>query len=289
MLSALVTGGTSGIGAEFAEQLAAEGTPLVLVARDAARLDQVAADLRRRHGVEVEVISADLAERDDVLRVARRVEDPDRPIGLLVNNAGFGIHTRLADEDTSEHERGIDVMIRAVLLLGGAAARAMSARGSGIIINTSSVAGYITMGSYSAVKAWVASYSEGLAVELRGSGVTVTALTPGWVRTEFHTRAGIRTTSIPGPLWIDVDHLVRVGLRDARRGRVISVPTATFTVLLWFCRHLPRAAVRRISGMISSSRRSRISSSGSSSASGSEASAGRRGSEDSDVQQDLHG
>ncbi|MFD1715690.1 SDR family NAD(P)-dependent oxidoreductase [Amnibacterium flavum] len=263
MLTALVTGGTSGIGAAYAESLARDRYDLVLVARDAGRLAATAERLRAAHGVRVETIQADLADRDQVEIVVRRLSDPEHPIELFVNNAGFGVHARLTSEDTSEHEHGIDVMIRAVLVLGGAAARSMRSRGRGTIINVSSVAGYITMGSYSAIKAWVASYSEGLAVELRGSGVTVTALTPGWVRTEFHERAGIRTSSIPAPLWIDVERLVDVGLRDARRGKVVSVPTATFTVLLWFCRHLPRSVIRRISGMISSSRRESDGASGS--------------------------
>lgn len=272
---ALITGGTSGIGAAFATALARDGYDLVLVARDVGRLDAFAASLHAEHGIHVETLPADLADRAQVDRVAARLTDAEHPIDLLVNNAGFGVHTKLTAEDTSEHERGIDVMIRAVLLLGVAAARTMRARGRGTIINVSSVAGYITMGSYSAIKAWVASYSEGLAVELRGSGVQVTALTPGWVRTEFHERAGIRTGSIPGFLWIDVDHLVEVGLRDARRGKVVSVPTAKFQVLLWFCRHLPRAAIRRISGFISSSRQG---------ASQSKTSADTAGSESSNVE-----
>ncbi|BDI23707.1 short-chain dehydrogenase [Herbiconiux sp. L3-i23] len=275
MVMALITGGTSGIGAAFATALARDGYDLVLVARDVGRLDAFAASLHAEHGIHVETLPADLADRAQVDRVAARLTDAEHPIDLLVNNAGFGVHTKLTAEDTSEHERGIDVMIRAVLLLGVAAARTMRARGRGTIINVSSVAGYITMGSYSAIKAWVASYSEGLAVELRGSGVQVTALTPGWVRTEFHERAGIRTGSIPGFLWIDVDHLVEVGLRDARRGKVVSVPTAKFQVLLWFCRHLPRAAIRRISGFISSSRQG---------ASQSKTSADTAGSESSNVE-----
>ncbi|MET0162331.1 MAG: short-chain dehydrogenase, partial [Microbacteriaceae bacterium] len=107
-----------------------------------------------------------------------------------------------------------------------------------------------------AVKAWVASYSEGLSVELRGTGVQVTGLNPGWVRTEFHERASIGTSSIPSILWVDMDQLISTALRDARRGRVISTPSAKFKTLLFFCRHLPRSTIRWISSKISSSRRS---------------------------------
>jgi short-subunit dehydrogenase len=201
------------------------------------------------------VLAADLASRADVLRVAERISDPDNPIDLLVNNAGFGVHSSLLSADTSAHEYAFDVMVRAVLILGAAAGRSMRSRGHGTIINVASVAGHLTMGSYSSIKAWVGSYSQGLAVELRGTGVTVTTLEPGWVRTEFHTRAGIRTGSIPGIMWIDAGPLVRTALRDARRGKVISIPSVRYKAVSWFVRHAPRSVVRSISGAISSSRR----------------------------------
>jgi short-subunit dehydrogenase len=254
MATALITGGTSGIGAAFARELAARGFDLVLVARDNSRLTSVAAQLHAASGIEVETMSADLANRDDVTRVAARIEDPAHPIDFLVNNAGFGVHKKLTSEDTTAHEHALNVMCRAVLVLGGAAGRAMSARGTGAIVNVSSIAGLITMGSYSATKAWVTSYSEGLAVELRRTGVTVTALLPGWVQTEFHDRAGIRKSSIPDSLWIDIDRLVRVALRDVDRGKVISIPTARYSAFAWAVRHLPRRTVRWISGAISASR-----------------------------------
>ncbi len=258
MGTALVTGGTSGIGAEFARALARRGHDVVLVARDAARLDAMAAELRAL-GREVEVLPADLAVRADVAAVARRLEDPERPIDILVNNAGFGVHQPLASADVEVHDRALDVMVRAVLVLGGAAARAMRPRGHGQIVMVSSTAGYITMGAYSAIKAWVTSYSEGLANELHGSGVTVTALCPGWVRTEFHQRAGIRSSSIPNSLWLDSESLVESALRDADRGRVISIPSVRYGVLIWFARHLPRRAIRGISRRISSGRRDTLS------------------------------
>jgi short-subunit dehydrogenase len=110
------------------------------------------------------------------------------------------------------------------------------------------------MGAYSAIKAWVITYSESLANELHGSGVTVTALMPGWVRTEFHQRASIRASSIPNALWLDAEHLVRVSLRDVDRGKVISIPSIRYRVLSWLLRHLPRSAVRSIARRISLSR-----------------------------------
>ncbi|EAR25462.1 short chain dehydrogenase [marine actinobacterium PHSC20C1] len=255
MAIALITGGTSGIGAEFARQLARDGSDLVLVARNETRLDATASRLSTEFGVTVETISADLADRDDVLRVAHRLADRAKPIDLFVNNAGFGVHARLTDVDSaSVHEHAFDVMCRAVLILAGTAGRAMRERGSGRIINVSSIAGLVTMGSYSAIKAWVASYSQGLSVELRNTGVTVTALMPGWVITEFHERAGIRTGSIPSFLWIDAPTLVLGALRDSARGKVISIPTVRYRAIGWFARHLPRRTIRWISAKISSSR-----------------------------------
>jgi short-subunit dehydrogenase len=254
MPTALVTGGTSGIGAAFARQLAARGDDLVLVARDVARLESAAAGLRETYGVAVEVLPADLAQRDQVLRVADRLTDPDRPVDLLVNNAGFGVHHRLTDPDPGPHEHAIDVMVTAVLLLGGAAGRAMRERGHGAIVNVASTAGFMAMGSYSAVKAWAMTYSESLANELTGTGVTVTALAPGWVRTEFHQRADITTSSIPAPLWLDADRLVRECLEDVARGKVVSIPSKRYRALMWAVRHAPRSAVRAASRKVSSSR-----------------------------------
>jgi hypothetical protein len=251
---ALVTGGTSGIGAAFARNLAARGYDLILVARSKDRLAEMADELRAL-GRSVEVLPADLSDRDDVERVAERLEDADRPVDMLVNNAGFGVHSLLTDKDVSAHERAFDVMCRAVLVLSGAAARGMLDRNAGAIVNVSSTAGFITMGSYSAIKAWVTSFSEGLSVELRDTGITVTALCPGWVRTEFHERAGISSSSIPNSLWVDAEQLVEACLRDVERGKVISIPTVRYKVLIWLARHAPKGAIRKVSGSISSSRR----------------------------------
>lgn len=250
MATALITGGTSGIGAEFARQLAAQGFDLVLVARDRARLEQMAGELPTH----VEVLPADLLDRDQVAAVARRVEDPDRPIEVLVNNAGFSVHTLLTEPDPSAHDRAFEVMMRSVLVLGGAAGRAMTARGHGRIINVSSTAGFVTLGSYSAIKAWVISFSESLSVELRGTGVGVTVLCPGYVRTEFHARGNVSTSKIPDALWVPIEPTVRSALRDSQRGKVVSVPSVRYKVLIWMARHAPRRALRWASGKLASGR-----------------------------------
>ena len=253
--TALVTGGTSGIGAAFVRALAARGDDVVIVARDTARMEATAAELSAKHGVRVEALTAALAKKADVDRVAARLESQDAPIELLINNAGFGLHSTLLDADYSEHERALDVMGLAVLVLGGAAGRAMKARGHGRIINVSSISAFIAQGGYSPVKAYSKVYSEGLANELHGSGVTVTALCPGWVATEFHERAGIKGSSIPGPLWLDADRVVAACLADADRGRVVSVPSRRFRVIAGALRHAPRPFVRWVSGKLSAARR----------------------------------
>ncbi len=254
MATALVTGGTSGIGAAFARALSLRGYDLVLVARDESRLQAMADELGRAGATRVETISADLAVRADIDRVAERLESTDDPIDFLVNNAGFGIHGSLLERDVSVQERALTVMCLAVLILGGAAGRAMTARHKGTILNVSSVAGTIATGNYSAVKAWTTAYTESLAVELKTTNVQVSAVLPGWVRTEFHERAGIRTRSIPDFLWLDADELVEECLRDVARGKVLSVPSGRFKFLLFFTRHLPRRIIRWVSGKISSSR-----------------------------------
>lgn len=255
MTTALITGGTAGIGAAFARALAERGHDLVLVARDAERLAATAAELSERFGVGVEVLPADLSVRDEVQTVADRLADAGRPIEILVNNAGYGLHVKLLDDELAAHQRAIDVMCLAVLALGGAAGRAMKARGHGTIINVASLAAYISQGAYSPIKAWVLAYSEGLANELHGTGVTVTAVNPGWVRTEFHDRAGIRTSSIPDFVWVEPDRVARETLADADKGRAISVPTKRWKLQKLLARHLPRSAVRWASRMLSRSRR----------------------------------
>ncbi len=255
MPTALVTGATSGIGATFAAHLAARGDDLVLVARTPDRLAETAERLRANHHVAVEVLAADLADRAEVNRVAARLADPDRPIDLLVNNAGFGIHAKLLDPEVIEEiDRGYEVMVRAVMVLAGAAGRSMVARGSGAIVNVASTAGFMTMGAYSALKDAVTVYTESLANELRHTPVTATALCPGYVRTEFHQRAGIGTGQLPGLAWVDPDELVADCLADVAKKRVVSIPSARYKVGIALVRLAPRSWVRRVSAALGSTR-----------------------------------
>ena len=256
MHRALITGGTAGIGAAFAHAFAGRGVPLVLVARNADRLAESADQLHSEYGIEVETIVADLADRDAQQLVADRLETDTDPVDVLVNNAGFSVKASLLDEDLTQHDLGFEVMVRAVLKLGGAAGRGMSRRGRGWIINVGSVSALVTQNNYSAIKAWVGNYSESLGVQLSGTGVNVTALMPGWVRTEFHTRAGIKGSSIPGVLWLDADRLVEDCLRDVARGKPVSIPSKRWKLIAGVLRTTPRGIVARLSAVLSH-RRSR--------------------------------
>ncbi|MGN6751960.1 MAG: SDR family NAD(P)-dependent oxidoreductase [Intrasporangium sp.] len=242
--TALVTGATAGIGHEFARQLAAGGHDLVIVARDTSRLEGVAEELSSTYAVHVETLSADLSQRAELQRVADRVADADRPVDVLVNNAGFALKGRFLQNDVADEERHLDVLVRAVLVLSHAAARAMAERGRGRIINVSSVAGFIAAGTYSAAKAWVTTFTESLASELSGTGVTATALCPGFTHTEFHERAGIRMDAMPDFMWLDARRLVADALADVDKGRVVSVPGAQYKAIVGALKVLPRSLVR---------------------------------------------
>ena len=244
MSTALVTGATSGIGLSFAHQLAERGHDVVLVARDRVRLENVSDELQATYGVSTEILVADLSDRAETGKVAERLADPARPVDLLVNNAGYALKKRFLDNDISEEESVFDVLGRAVLVLSHAAAGAMRQRGHGAIVNVSSVAGFISSGTYSAVKSFVTVFTEGLAAELAGSGVSATALCPGFTRTEFHQRAKIRMDRMPRFMWLDADRLVRDCLDDVSRGRVVSVPGAQYKAIVALLKVLPRSLVR---------------------------------------------
>jgi short-subunit dehydrogenase len=176
MSTALVTGATAGIGLSFAHLLAERGHDVVLVARDRARLENVSDELAAKYSVATEILVADLSDHADTGKVAERLADRARPVDLLVNNAGYSLKGSFLHHDVSEEVANFDVLCRAVLVLSHAAGNAMRERGHGAIVNLSSVASFITSGSYSANKSYVTVFTEGLAAELRGSGVTATVL-----------------------------------------------------------------------------------------------------------------
>ncbi len=251
MPTSLVTGATAGIGHEFARQLAARGDDLVLVARDTARLDEVAADLRSSYGVGTEVLVADLPDTAQLATVEARLAGRERPVDLLVNNAGFGLKGAFLDNDIATEQRQQDVLVRAVLRLSHAALGGMVERGHGGVINVSSVAAFLPRGTYSAAKAWVNQFSVWAHKEYAPAGVTVMALCPGFVKTEFHERLGVadRSKSAPAALWLEAPDLVREALEDFDAGKAMSIPSKRYKAIVTASRLIPRGALQRFQGM----------------------------------------
>jgi uncharacterized protein len=249
MSVALVTGPTAGIGRSFAHQLAEQGYDLVLVARDKARLEAEAAELRSAYGVSVEVLPADLVDRAELATVEARLADRDRPVDLLVNNAGFGLKKRFLDNTVDEEQAMLDVLVVAVMRLSHAALGVMSERGSGGIINVSSVAAFLPRGSYSAAKAYVNSFSEWAAREYAERGVTVTCLCPGFTRTEFHERMDVHRGSAPDFMWLDADELVRTALKDFAKGKVFSIPSPQYKVIATATRLIPGGVLQKFQSL----------------------------------------
>ncbi|KRE27656.1 short-chain dehydrogenase [Mycobacterium sp. Soil538] len=250
---ALITGPTSGIGEGFARRYAVDGYDLVLVARDVGRLERLAAELRDEQGARVEVIRADLSEAADRETVAERLRAGVR---VLVNNAGFGTAGEFWSAPYEQLQAQLDVNVTAVMALTHAALPAMLAAGEGTVLNVASVAGLLPgRGStYSASKAWVVSFSEGLANGLGGTGVGVHALCPGFVRTEFHARAGIDMAGTASFLWLDVDDVVRETMADIAKGRVVIIPGLQYKALTTGGRLVPRNVVRALTRVVGKGR-----------------------------------
>ncbi|KUI12921.1 short-chain dehydrogenase [Mycobacterium sp. GA-1285] len=250
---ALITGPTSGIGAGFARRFARDGHDLVLVARDTGRLESLAAELHDHAGSNVEVLTADLAEAADRAKVADRLA---AGVQVLVNNAGFGTSGEFWSSDFSLLQSQLDVNVTAVMQLTHAALPPMLDAGRGTVINVASVAGLLPgRGStYSASKAWVVAFSEGLANGLGGTGVGVHALCPGFVRTEFHQRAGIDMDGTPSWFWLDVDDVVRETMahvgEGAKKKKVVIIPGVQYKVLTPAGRMVPRNLVRAMTKVV---------------------------------------
>lgn len=243
---AMITGATAGLGAEFAEQLAAQGNSLILVARDASRLEEKAALLRSRYGVAVEVLVADLHDDDGVSRVVDRLRDGQQPVSTLVNNAGYGLPGSFDENALDAEMNHAAIHLTAPLALSHAALQGMLARGSGRIVNVASVAGFTLRGTYGALKAAMINFSRWGNIAYRSRGVTVMALCPGFVHTEFHDRMGMDKGSVPAWMWLKAADVVEAALKDLAAGKAVSIPSRRYKVLAFIARNAPASLVARL-------------------------------------------
>lgn len=239
---ALITGGTAGIGDAFARLLASEGYNIVLNARDVAKLEERAATLRKSFGVEVDILAADLSTDCEI--VESYIEG--HQIDVLVNNAGFGLNQSFLHSSVDDEERVLNVLARAPMRLMHAVLPQMKKRNSGVILNVSSIASFIAGGHYSATKSYLTVMSESLHTQLLPTQIKITSLNPGFVRTEFHQRAGMKMGAIPNFMWLKVDSLVARAWADAKRGKAISIPGWQYKVLHLLITIAPRFFVRKM-------------------------------------------
>lgn len=237
--TALITGASAGLGAEFARQLAAGGCNLVLVARDPSRLQATAAELEKRYGITAEVLPADLTDDGGVAAVVGRLTAPERPVGVLVNNAGTGLLRNFEKNDISEEKQHLKLHVETAMELTHAALHGMLDRGSGRIINVASVAAFVPRGTYSAAKAWLLSFSRWANLAYGRRGVKVTAVCPGFTHTEFHDRMGMDKSVAPAWTWLTAERVVREGLADNARGKAVSIPSKRYKAVAVAARLLP--------------------------------------------------
>jgi short-subunit dehydrogenase len=244
---ALITGATAGIGAAFARNLAKAGHDLVLVARDTDRLAAASARLQQDFGVRTTELTADLTQPAGLAAVEEFLAA--QPVDLLVNNAGLGLNKSFLKSTVDEELYLLNLNVVSVMRLTHTAVRGMVERGAGAIINVSSVSGFAaTMpgSTYPASKAWVTCFSESIGMQVKHRGVQVMALCPGFTRTEFHQRAGIAAGQMPDWVWLDADAVVRQGLRDLRKGKLVSVPSVRYKLAVGALKVTPRAVLHRV-------------------------------------------
>ena len=241
---ALVTGATAGIGESFTRLLASKGYNIALVARDEVRLHERAAGLREKYGIQTFVLPADLATKSGVKSVEKYIQSYE--IEVLINNAGFGINKAFTVSDLGDEQDLLNVLVRAPMRLMHVILPGMKECKSGTIINVSSVAGFIAGGTYSAAKSYLTVLSESLNTELKGTGVIVSALCPGFTRTEFHQRGRMKMKGLPSFMWLNADKLVAQSWKDAQAHQPVSVPGWQYKLLMAIVSIAPRSFVRQI-------------------------------------------
>ena len=246
MATALVTGATAGIGAAYANLLAKDGYDLVLVARDKKRLTDAAKSLTKEFGVKCEILVADLTKSAQLANVEKRLASKVKPIEVLINNAGFGINKSFLESARDAEQELLDVLVTAPMRLTHSVLPLMKERNSGTVVNVSSVASWIAGGTYSAAKSYLTVFTESLHTELRGSKVNISALCPGFTRTEFHQRGRMKMSGLPNFMWLSAEKVVARSWKAAKSGKAITVPGWQYLILSSISRFGPRPLVRRI-------------------------------------------
>jgi len=241
---ALVTGATSGIGESFTRLLAQNNYNIVLVARDLPRLHERAEQLQATFRVQTHIVQADLATDSGCSVVEQYIAN--NQIDVLINNAGFGINKGFTLSQLESEQQLLDVLVRTPMRLMHVALPLMKQRNKGVVINVSSVAGFIAGGTYSASKSYLTVLSESLHTELAGTNVKISALCPGFTRTEFHQRGRMSMKGLPNFLWLDADELVAKAWSDALKGEAISIPGWQYQLLVFVIKRLPRSIVRKV-------------------------------------------
>jgi short-subunit dehydrogenase len=249
---AVVTGASAGIGKVFCQKLAARGYDLIVVARDGNRLESLRQDLEQRHGIAVEVFPADLTIDTDVSLLAERLTRSPQ-LALLVNNAGFGTRGPLADASPAQQEAMIRLHIMAPMRLAQAALPVLLQKRRGAIVNVSSVASFLYSAgnvNYCATKAYLTTFSEGLAAEVAGTGVKVQALCPGFTHTEFHQRMKVDVGEVPRWMWMPAERVVETSLRNLERGGpVVCIPGVRYKLMMLLLRFTPRSLLGRLQAL----------------------------------------
>jgi len=241
---ALVTGATSGIGESFTRLLAENNYNIVLVARDMPRLQERARELEAKFRVETHIIQADLSTDAGCAVVEQYIAN--NQVDVLINNAGFGLNKAFTMSDIDAEQQMFDVLVRTPMRLMHVALPLMKQRNKGVIINVSSVAGFIAGGTYSAAKSYLTVLSESLHTELAGTNIKISALCPGFTRTEFHQRGRMSMKGLPSFMWLDSDKLVAKAWSDALKGEAVSIPGWQYQLLVFVIHSLPRSIIRKV-------------------------------------------
>ena len=241
---ALVTGATAGIGESFCRLLADNNYNIVLVARDLPRLQERAIQLKAKFNVETHVIQADLSTDAGCSVVEQYLAS--NQVDVLINNAGFGLNKAFTMSELKAEQEMFDVLVRTPMRLMHVVLPGMKQRDKGVVINVSSVAGYIAGGSYSAAKSYLTVITESLHTELANTNIKVSALCPGFTRTEFHQRGRMSMKGLPSFMWLNSDKLVAKAWSDALKGKAVSIPGWQYQLLVFVIHALPRSIIRKV-------------------------------------------